>query len=99
MPWLEGGGRQVAYSCTEKVSPGQDVVCYPNRPLNTNTVRRLRQLAAQGEFRRFGNQLEVELNMPFAPAIVGSVVLTVILSGSVIQWMSFLVQRLQQWLV
>ena len=73
------------YRCGAEVGQGQDVLCYVGRPLTKGQVRTLREKSAGGSFAPFGNELEVELAVPFAPIIAVAGVLTVILGGSLIQ--------------
>lgn len=61
-------------------------------------MRQLREMAAQGVFQAFGDQLTVETNLPFAPAIVVAVLLTVLIGGSLTQPMVALGHGVQQWL-
>ena len=83
------------YRCGAAVEQGQDVLCYPGRPLTKKHVRTLHEKSAGGFFAPFGNELEVELAVPFAPIIAVSGVLTVVLGGSLIQP---LIQLFAPWL-
>lgn len=73
------------YYCGAEVGQGQEVLCYPSRPLTKGHVRTLHEKSAGGSFARFGNELEVELAVPFAPIIAVAGVLTVVLGGSLIK--------------
>ena len=87
--------RAGAYRCGAEVGQGQDVLCYPGRPLTKGQVRTLHEKSAGGSFAPFGNELEVELAVPFAPIIAGAGVLTVVLGGSLIKP---LIQLFSPWL-
>ena len=91
------------YRCGTEVGPGQDVLCYPGRPLTKGQVRTLHEKAAVGSFASFGHELEAELAVPFAPIIAVAGVLTVVLGGSVIapliEWFSPWLPSLQPLLV
>ena len=73
------------YRCGAEAGQGQDVLCYPGRPLTKGHVRTLHEKSAGGSFAPFGNELEVELAVPFAPIIAVAGVLTVVLGGSLIK--------------
>ena len=83
------------YRCGAEVGQEQDVLCHPGRPLTKRHVRTLREKSAGGAFAPFGNELEVELAVPFAPIIAVAGVLTVVLGGSLIQP---LIQWFSPWL-
>ncbi len=91
------------YRCGTEVGPGPDVLCYAGRPLTKGQVRTLHEESARGSFAPFGNELEVELAIPFAPIIAVAGVLTVVLGGSLITPLIALfspwLPSLQQWLV
>lgn len=72
----------LSYFCTEKVRDDQEVVCHPGHPLSDNIARKLRDMSAKGLFNNFDNCLEVELALPFAPALILSTMVTVLLGGS-----------------
>ena len=73
------------YYCGAEVGQGQDMLCYAGRPLTKGQVRTLHEKSARGSFAQFGNELEVELAVPFAPIIAVAGVLTVVLGGSLNQ--------------
>lgn len=79
---MDGAGE---YRCGAEAGQGRDVLCYPGRPLTKKHVRTLHEKSAGGFFAPFGNELEVELAVPFAPIIAVSGVLTVVLGGSLIK--------------
>ena len=83
------------YRCGAAVEQGQDVLCYPNRPLTKKHVRTLHEKSAGGSFAPFGSELEVELAVPFAPIIAVAGVLTVVLGGSLV---NPLIQLFAPWL-
>ena len=83
------------YRCGAEVEQGQDVLCYAGRPLTKGQVRALHAKSADGAFAPFGNELEVELAIPFAPVIAIAGVLTVVLGGSLIKP---LIQLFSPWL-
>ena len=83
------------YYCGAEVGQGQDMLCYAGRPLTKRQVRTLHEKSAGGSFARFGNELEVELAVPFAPIIAVAGVLTVVLGGSLIKP---LIQMFYPWL-
>ena len=83
------------YRCGAEVGHGQDVLCYVGRPLTKGQVRTLQEKSAGGTFALFGNELEVELAIPFAPIIAVAGVLTVVLGGSLIKP---LIQLFSPWL-
>ena len=91
------------YRCGAEVGQGQDVLCYAGRPLTKGQVRTLHEKSAGGSFAPFGNELKVELAVPFAPIIAVAGVLTVALGGSLIQPLILLLSpwlpSLQQFLV
>ena len=92
-----------AYRCGAEVEHGQDVLCYAGRPLTKRQVRTLHEKSSGDSFAPFGNELEVELAVPFAPIIAAAGVLTVVLGGSLIQPLILLfspwLPSLQQFLV
>ena len=83
------------YYCGAEVGQGQDVLCYAGRPLTKGQVRTLHEKSVGSSFAPFGNELEVELAVPFAPIIAVAGVLTVVLGGSLIQP---LIQLFSPWL-
>ena len=83
------------YRCGAEVGQGQDVLCYAGRPLTKGQVRTLHEKSGGGAFAPFGNELEVELAIPFAPVIAIAGVLTVVLGGSLIK---SLIQLFSPWL-
>lgn len=83
------------YRCGAEVGHGQDVLCYAGRPLTKGQVRTLQEKSVGGTFALFGNELEVELAIPFAPIIAVAGVLTVVLGGSLIKP---LIQLFSPWL-
>ena len=83
------------YYCGAEVGQGQDMLCYAGRPLTKGQVRTLHEKSARGSFAQFGNELEVELAVPFAPIIAVAGVLTVVLGGSLIKP---LIQLFSHWL-
>ena len=83
------------YYCGAEVGQGQDMLCYAGRPLTKGQVRTLHEKSARGSFAQFGNELEVELAVPFAPIIAVAGVLTVVLGGSLIKP---LIQLFSPWL-
>ncbi|MDE2744048.1 MAG: A24 family peptidase [Gemmatimonadota bacterium] len=88
--------RARGYRCGTQVEQGQDVLCYVGRPLTKVQVRTLHEKSASGSFAQFGNELEVELAVPFAPIIAVAGVLTVALGGSLIKP---LIQLFSPWLL
>ena len=83
------------YRCGAEVGQGQDVLCYPGRPLTQGQVRTLRAKSAGGAFASFDHELAVQLAVPFAPIIAGAGVLTIVLGGSLIRP---LIQLFSPWL-
>ena len=88
-------GGAAEYRCGAEVGPGQDVLCYPGRPLTKGQVRTLHEKSAGGAFAPFGHELAVELAVPFAPIIAVAGVLTLALGGSLIRP---LIQLFSPWL-
>ena len=83
------------YLCGAEVGQEQEVLCYSGRPLTKGHVRTLHEKSAGGSFAQFGDELEVELAVPFAPIIAAAGVLTVVLGGSLIKP---LIQLFSPWL-
>ena len=83
------------YISTEQVAEAQEVVCHPGRPLSERKAQQLQEMAGKGLFKDFGDRLEVELALPFAPSLIVGVGITVVLGGSLIRPVSAL---LQQWI-
>ena len=54
------------------------------KPLTVRKVRQLKTLQKRGLFRPWGDRVEVELSLPFAPALMVGVGLTLIWAGSLI---------------
>ena len=82
---IYAGDKAGEYRCGAEVEQGQDVLCYAGRPLTKKHVQTLHEKSAGGLFAPFGNELEVELAVPFAPIIAVAGVLTVVLGGSLIK--------------
>ncbi len=61
---------------------------YPSRPLDTDTVHRLKAQAQEGDFDDFGGRLRIQKTIPFAPFIALGVLLTVIFRGSIFSMFS-----------
>ncbi len=61
------------------------------KPLTIRKVRQLKDLQKEGLFREWGDQLEVELSLPFAPILMVGVGLTLFWTGSIVglanRWM------------
>lgn len=55
-----------------------------DKPLTVQKVRQLKALQKRGLFHPWGDQVEVELSLPFAPALMVGVGLTLIWAGSLI---------------
>jgi hypothetical protein len=81
------------YVCTEEVSEAQEVVCQPGRPLSAGKAKQLHEMAARGLFKNFGDRLEVELALPFAPALSLGVAVTAVIGGSLIRLVTALLQK------
>ena len=82
---IYAGDKAGKYRCGAEAGQGRDVLCYPGRPLTKGHVRTLHEKSAGGSFAPFGNELEVELAVPFAPIIAVAGVLTVVLGGSLVK--------------
>ena len=91
--YAEDGDGVGEYRCGAEVGQGQEALCYPSRPLTKRQVRTLHEKSAGGSFASFGNELEVELAVPFAPIIAAAGVLTVVLGGSLIKPLILLFSR------
>ena len=92
---ISAGDRAEGYRCGAEVEQGQDMLCYAGRPLTKGHVRTLHEKSAGGSFASFGNELAVELAVPFVPIIAVAGVLTIVLGGSLIEP---LIQLFSPWL-
>ena len=63
-------------------------VVSPSRPLDTDTVHRLKAQAQEGDFDNFGGCLRIQKTIPFAPFIALGVLLTVIFRGQIFSMFS-----------
>ena len=63
----------------------QELIGRTGKPLTLRKVRQLKELQRKGLFREWDDQLEVELSLPFAPALMVGVGLTLIWAGSIVQ--------------
>ncbi len=61
-----------------------EVIGRTGKPLTIRKVRQLKALQRKGLFRAWDDQLEVELSLPFAPALMVGVGLTLIWAGSIV---------------
>ena len=55
------------------------------KPLTMRKVRQLKEFQKKGLFHKWDDQLEVELSLPFAPALMVGVGLTLIWAGSIVR--------------
>ncbi len=55
------------------------------KPLTIRKVRQLKDLQKKGLFREWDDQVEIELSLPFAPALMVGVSLTLIWAGSIVR--------------
>ena len=63
----------------------QELIGRKGKPLTIRKVRQLKDLQRKGLFRAWDDQLEVELSLPFAPALMVGVSLTLIWAGSIVR--------------
>ena len=62
----------------------QELIGRTGKPLTIRKVRQLKDLQRRGLFREWDDQLEIELSLPFAPALMIGISLTLIWAGSII---------------
>lgn len=62
----------------------QELIGRTGKPLTVQKVRQLKDLQKRGLFREWDDQLEVELSLPFAPALMVGVGLTLLWAGSIV---------------
>lgn len=80
----DGDGETRWSSGDEVAASAQDVICQPGRALDEGTARKLRDLAARGQFSGFGTKIVMETSTPMAPAIVSAGAITALLGGSLV---------------
>jgi len=88
----EESGGEVRYVMVEPVTrqafPPETTLVRPERPLDLETIQRLKTLAQSGAFDDFGGRLQIQKTIPFAPFIALGVVLTVLVRGPVFSVLS-----------
>ena len=62
----------------------QELIGRTGKPLTIRKVRQLKDLQKRGLFREWDDQLEIELSLPFAPALMIGISLTLIWAGSIV---------------
>ena len=62
----------------------QELLGRTGKPLTIRKVRQLKDLQKRGLFREWDDQLEIELSLPFAPALMIGISLTLIWAGSIV---------------
>ncbi len=77
-------GRVEVVAFGEQNKDTQELIGRRGRPLTARKVRQLKGLQKKEFFREWGDQLEVELSLPFAPALMVGVGLTLIWAGSIV---------------
>lgn len=78
-------GRVEVVSFGEQSGDTQELIGRKGKPLAVQKVRQLKDLQKKGLFREWDDQLEVELSLPFAPALMVGVGLTLIWAGSIVR--------------
>ena len=78
-------GRVEVIPFGEQSRDAQELIGRKGKPLTIRKVRQLKDLQRKGLFREWDDQLEVELSLPFAPALMVSVSLTLIWAGSIVR--------------
>lgn len=63
----------------------QELIGRTGKPLTVRKVRQLKDLQKRGLFRKWDDQLEIELSLPFAPALMIGISLTLIWAGSIVR--------------
>ena len=69
----------------EQSRDARELISRKGKPLTIRKVRQLKDLQKKGLFREWDDQLEVELSLPFAPALMVGVGLTLIWVGSIVR--------------
>ena len=77
-------GRVEVVAFGEQNKDTRELIGRRGRPLTARKVRQLKGLQKKEFFREWGDQLEVELSLPFAPALMVGVGLTLIWAGSIV---------------
>ena len=77
-------GRVEVVAFGEQNKDTRELIGRRGRPLTVRKVRQLKGLQKKEFFREWGDQLEVELSLPFAPALMVGVGLTLIWAGSIV---------------
>ena len=77
-------GRVEVVSFGDKGSDARELIGRTGKPLTIRKVRQLKELQKKGLFREWDDQLEIELSLPFAPALMVGVGLTLIWAGSIV---------------
>ena len=78
-------GRVEVVSFGEQSGDTPELIGRKGKPLTIRKVRQLKDLQKKGLFREWGDQLEVELSLPFAPILMVGVSLTLIWAGSIVR--------------
>ena len=78
-------GRVEVIPFGEQSKDAQELIGRKGKPLTIRKVRQLKDLQRKGLFREWDDQLEVELSLPFAPALMVGVSLTLIWAGSIVR--------------
>lgn len=65
---------------------GAAALCDPRRPLDQQQVRTLQRLSLQGRLTSISDRLDVEQDLAFAPLLLASVVMTVLLGSTPARW-------------
>ena len=69
----------------EQSRDAQELIGRTGKQLTIRKVRQLKELQKKGLFREWDDQLEIELSLPFAPALMVGVGLTLIWAGSIVR--------------
>ena len=62
----------------------RELIGRTGKPLTIRKVRQLKDLQKKGLFREWDDQLEIELSLPFAPALMVGVGLTLVWAGTIV---------------